>query len=455
MIEHHLKKGYTIKLAGKARPEIAETKMPKLFALQPNKFPGVKPKLDIDVGDEVKIGTVLFHDKKQPDVKFVSPASGIVKEINRGERRTLLEIVVERDGKDEAIDFGAKTREEIQNLKAEEIKKMLLDGGVWPYLRQRPFAKIADPNVRPRDIFISAMDSAPLAPEQKILLKGTEEYLQMGIDILNKLTDGNVYLAVDGNDAELYPMYDNLYGVEKHSFFGKHPVGNFSVHIHHIAPIKVGDVVWTVNAIDLVEIGKFLLSGKFPTERIIAVAGSSVKEENRKYYKTWLGANIQSLITEGDLNDVDVRYISSNVLTGRKIPENGYISFKHRSITVIPEGRDRELFGWLTPGLKQESFSRTFLSKYFPSKEYIKDTMIHGGKRAFIQTGDYEKMLPMDILPAHLVKSIIAEDIEEMLALGLLEVDAEDFALCSYICPSKIDFGEYILKGLQMLEKEG
>jgi Na+-transporting NADH:ubiquinone oxidoreductase subunit A len=455
MIEHHLKKGYTIKLAGKARPEIAETKMPKLFALQPNKFPGIKPKLDIDVGDEVKIGTVLFHDKKQPDVKFVSPACGKIKEINRGERRTLLEIVIERDGKDESIDFGAKTKEEIQNLKVEEIKKMLLDGGVWPYLRQRPFAKIANPNEKPRDIFISAMDSAPLAPEQKILLKGTEEYLQMGIDILNKLTDGNVYLSVDGNDTELYPMYDNLYGVEKHSFFGKHPIGNLSVHIHHIAPINVGDVVWTVNAVDLVEIGKFLLSGKFPTERIIAVCGSSVKEESRKYYKTWLGANIQSLITEGDLNEVDVRYISSNVLTGRKIPENGYISFKHRSITVIPEGRDREFFGWLTPGLKQESFSRTFLSNYIPSKEYIKDTMVHGGKRAFIQTGDYEKMLPMDILPAHLVKSIIAEDIEEMLALGLLEVDAEDFALCSYICPSKIDFGEYILKGLQMLEKEG
>jgi Na+-transporting NADH:ubiquinone oxidoreductase subunit A len=455
MIDHHLKKGYTIKLAGKARPEIAETKKPKLFALQPNKFPGVKPKLDVDIGEEVQIGTTLFHDKNQPNVKFVSPACGKIIEINRGERRTLLEIVIERDGKEESIDFGAKTKEEIQDLNVDEIKKLLLAGGVWPYIRQRPFAKIANPEVKPRDIFISAMDSAPLAPEQKILLKDTEEYLQMGIDILNKFTDGNIYLSVNGDDEELYPMFNNLYGVERHRFFGKHPVGNISVHIHHIAPIKVGDIVWTVNAVDLVEIGKFLLSGTFPTERIIAVAGSSVKEESRKYYKTWLGANIQSLITEGDLNEVDVRYISSNVLTGRKIPENAYISFKHRMITVIPEGRDREFFGWLSPGLKQESFSRTFLSKFFPSKEYIKDTRIHGGKRAFIQTGDYEKMLPMDILPTHLVKSIIAEDIEEMIALGLLEVDAEDFALCTYICPSKIDFGEYILKGLNILEKEG
>lgn len=455
MIEHHLKKGYTIKLAGKARPEIAETEKPKLFALQPNKFPGVKPKLDIDVGDEVKIGTILFHDKQQSDVKFVSPACGKIKEINRGERRTLLEIVIDRDGKEEAVEFGTKSKEDIQGMNVDDIKKLLLAGGVWPYLRQRPFAKIADPAVRPRDIFISAMDTAPLAPEQSILLKDTEEYLQAGIEVLNKFTDGSVYLAVDGNDRELYPMFDNLYGVEKHSFFGKHPIGNLSVHIHHIAPINVGEIVWTVNAVDLVEIGKFLLSGKFPTERIISVAGSSVKEESRKYYKTWLGANIQSLITEDDLNEVDVRYISSNVLTGRKIPENGYISFKHRMITVIPEGRERDFFGWLTPGLKHESFSRTFLSKFIPSKEYVKDTKIHGGKRAFIQTGDYEKMIPMDILPSHLVKSIMAEDIEEMIALGLLEVDAEDFALCTYICPSKIDFGDHILKGLSLLEKEG
>ncbi len=455
MTEHKLKKGYTIKLAGKARPEIVETQKPKLFALQPNKFPGPKPKLDIDIGAEVKIGTPLFHDKQQPKVKFVAPVSGKVTQINRGERRTLLEIVIESDGKDDAIEFGAKTKEEIKNLNAEEIKKLLLDGGVWPYIRQRPFGKIANAEAKPRDIFISAMNSTPLAPEQKILLEGFGEYLQAGIDVLNKFTQGKVYLAVDGNDTELFPMYDNLNGVEKHKFFGKHPVGNTSVHIHHIAPIKPGEIVWTITGVDLIDIGKFMLDGKFPTERIIAVTGSSVKEESRKYYKTWLGANIESLITENDLNESDVRVISSNVLIGRKIPLNGFVSFRHRSITVIPEGRQRELFGWLNPGLKDESFSRTFLSKFIPSKEYVKDTRTNGGKRAFIQTGDYEKVLPMDILPAHLVKSIMAEDIEEMIALGLLEVDVEDFALCTYICPSKIDFGIYIQNGLDILEREG
>lgn len=455
MIEHRLKKGYSIKLAGKARPEVVETKKPKLIALQPNKFPGAKPKLDVDVGADVKIGTTLFHDKLLEGVKYVAPASGKVTQINRGQRRTLLEIVIESDDKDDAVDFGAKSLEQIKSMSVDDIKKQLLDGGVWPYIRQRPFTKIANPKENPRDIFIVAMDSAPLAPEQKILLDGTQDYLQAGIDVLKKFTEGTVYFSFDGNDTELFPMYENLTGVEKHKFYGKHPVGNVSVHIHHISPINTGDIVWTINAVDLVEIGKFLLNGKFPSEKIIAVAGPSVKEESRKYYKTWLGANIQSLITENDLIDEDVRFISNNVLSGRRIPPNGYVSFKHRLITVIPEGRERELFGWLTPGLKHESFSRTFLSKLFPSKEYILDTRIHGGHRAFIQTGDYEKVLPMDILPMHLVKSIMAEDVEEMIALGLLEVDAEDFALCTYICPSKIDFGEHIQRGLEILENEG
>jgi len=455
MIEHHLKKGYTIKLAGKAKPEIVETKKPKLFALQPNKFPGAKPKLDVAIGDKVKIGTSVFHDKNLPGVNYVAPESGKVVEINRGERRTLLEIVIESDGKNEAVEFGAKTIEEIKKMEFDVLKKQLMEGGVWPYIRQRPFTKIANPEDKPRDIFINAMDTTPLAPEHTILLKNREKCLQAGIYALSKFTDGKLYLSVDGNDSELMPMYEELEGVEKHKFFGKHPAGNVSVHIHHIAPIKVGDLVWTISAIDLAEIGKFLLSGSFPTERIIAVAGSCVKEESRKYYKTWMGANLESLISEEDIYDSEVRVISSNVLTGRKIPLNGYVSFRHRMITVIPENRKRDLFGWIWPGFKEESFSRTFLSKLFPSKEYVKDTRLNGGHRAFIKTGDYEKVMPMDILPMHLVKSILAEDIEEMIALGLLEVDAEDFALCTYICPSKIDFGVHIQNGLDILEKEG
>jgi len=243
--------------------------------------------------------------------------------------------------------------------------------------------------------------------------------------------------------------------VETHSFTGPHPAGNISVHIYHIKPTKVGDTVWYIYAPDVAVVGQLFMEGKYPLERIVAVAGSSVNEDARKYYHTWVGASVQSLITEGQLQDEDVRYITGNVMQGRIIKAGGYLGFYSRLLTVIPENRNRDLFGWLTPGLNDESHSRLFLSKLIPKKKFTKDTRLHGGHRAFIQTGEYENMVPMDIYPMHLVKSIMAEEIEDMIGLGLLEVDEEDFALCSYICPSKIDFGTYIRKGLDILEREG
>jgi len=455
MIEHKLKKGYNIRLAGVTDKTLVEAQIPKQFALQPNEFRGLKPKLQINVDSQVKIGSVLFIDKQKPDVKFLSPASGKIVQINRGERRVIEEVVIESDGKDDFEKLDNWSKDEINNLSREKIIKHILDGGLWPYILQRPFSLIADPMDTPRDIFICAMDTAPLAADYNISLEGEEKYFEAGISILSKLTEGKIYLSVSGNGEKYPPGFENINGAEKHSFAGPHPVGNVSVHIHHIAPIRMGDIIWYVYVPDVVLIGKLFIEGRYPVERIIAVAGSSVKEDARKYYKTRLGVPVQSLIKEGDLEQEDVRYISGNVLSGRKITESGYIGFYDRLLTVIPEGRNRELFGWITPGLNQESFSRLFLSKVIPRKEYIKDTRIHGGKRAFIQTGEYEKVVPMDILPSHLVKSIMAEEIEDMIGLGLLEVDEDDFALCTYLCPSKIDFGFYIRQGLDLLEKEG
>ncbi|TFH01781.1 MAG: Na(+)-translocating NADH-quinone reductase subunit A [Calditrichales bacterium] len=456
MSEHKLKQGYEIKLSGKTEKVVVDAGKPKLFALQPPDFPGLNPKLDVDEGTEVKIGSSLFHDKQNPDVKFVSPASGKVKQINRGERRKVMEVIVEADGKNDAIDFGKVSLDALSKMNADEIRKKMQDAGMWPMLRQRPYSKIANGNAIPRDIFINAMNTAPLAADPEFLLEGEEANFQAGIDVLRKLTEGKVYLSVNGAVKSHVPAIANASGVEVHAFTGLHPAGNTSVHIHHISPIKVGDIVWYVNAVDVALIGKFFLEGTFPVERIVAVAGSSVKAEKRKYYRTQLGASFSSLIhDDNDLDDVLVRYIAGNVLKGRKLNEDGYLGFYERTLTVIPESNEREFLGWLTPGLKHESFSRTFLSKFFPRKEYIKDTRVHGGSRAFIQTGDYERVLPMDILPVHLVKSIMAEEIEDMLALGLLEVDEEDFALCTYICPSKIDFGLHIRQGLDMLENEG
>ena len=455
MITHKLKKGYTIKLAGAPEKILIDAEKPLLFASQPFDFLGLKPRLEVEVGSEVKIGSPLYNNKERPEIKFVSPASGKVIQINRGERRKIAEVVIESDGTDSAIDFGGETLENLENLGPDRIKKKLLDAGMWPLIRQRPFSKIANPQVTPRDIFITGMDTAPLVADPEFILQGEEENFNAGLKIIKQLTAGKIYLSLNGALKTHLPFLVNPDGVEVHEFYGKHPVGNLSVHIHHIAPINAGDNVWYLNAVDVPLIGKLFRSGKYPRERIVAVSGSSVKPEARKYYRTWVGTNVQTMVNEGTLEDEHVRIITGSVLRGRKIPENGFLGFYNRTLTIIPEGKEREFFGWLTPGIDQESFSRTFLSRFFPRKEYIKDTRIHGGKRAFIQTGDYEKMLPMDIYPAYLVKSIMAGEIEDMLSLGLLEVDDEDFALCTYICPSKIDFGIHIRQGLDILEREG
>ena len=455
MIKHKLKKGYEIKLAGKTEKVVVDAELSKLYASQPPDYIGLKPRLEVEEGNAVKIGTPLYYDKLKPEIKFVSPASGKVVLINRGDRRAILEVVVESDGQDATIDFGKYRIEELEKLGSDDLKKQLLESGLWPVIRQRPFSKIADPETTPRDIFICAMDTAPLAADPEFLLENEDDNFQAGIKVLKTLTEGKLYLTVDGSKDAHVSAIEKAQDVEVHSFKGKHPAGNVSVHIHHIAPIAVGDIVWYIYAADVALIGKLFLTGVYPVERIVAVSGSSVKAEARKYYKTRVGTNVQSLANEGDLVDEHERYISGNVMSGRKLTENGYLGFYDRTLTIIPDSRKRVLFGWLTPGLKDESFSRLFLSNLIPSKEYIKDTRIHGGKRAFIQTGEYEKVLPMDILPMHLVKSIMAEEIEDMLALGLLEVDEEDFALCSYICPSKIHFGTYIRQGLDVLEKEG
>jgi len=455
MIKHKLTKGYDVKLAGKTDKFRSPAERSQFYALQPPDFPGIKPKLEVEVGTIVKIGTPLFIDKQNADIKFVAPASGVVSGITRGERRSIQEIIIKTDDRDEYEEFTSYDAKKIENATREELIKEMLSGGIWPYIRQRPFSRIADATAQPRDIFIVGMDTAPLAPDYKMLLDGQEDYFALGLKILARLTEGKLFLSVDGSAEERPKAFENLEGVEVHTFAGPHPVGNPSVFMHHVKPINVGEIVWYIYAAHVALIGKFFQYGKFPIERLIAVAGSSIREGIRKYYDVRLGLPIQALVNEGALSDENVRYISGNVFSGRKLYENGFMGFYDNLLTVIPESTQRDFFGWLTPGLKDESFSRTFLSRFFRSDEYVKDTRMHGGKRAFIQTGDYEKLMPMDILPSHLVKAIMAEEIEDMIGLGLLEVDEEDFALCSYICPSKIDFGDYIRQGLEILEKEG
>ncbi|MEJ2055117.1 MAG: Na(+)-translocating NADH-quinone reductase subunit A [Calditrichaceae bacterium] len=451
-----LRRGYDIKLAGAADKTVTKLDDPNRVAVLPNEFRGLKARLNVKVGDSVKIGTPLFEDKSMPDIKVVSPVSGKVLEINRGERRALVEVVIENNHKNEKEIIDDFKKGESKKLDADKIKHSLLKGGMWPHIIQRPFSRIANPEHAPRDIFISGMDTAQLAADPNFIMEGMEEYFQTGLDMLSKLTSGKVHLSLSlkkDNNAE---ALKNAAGVEKHYFSGPHPAGNIGIQIHHINHIKRGEIVWTIKPYAVALIGKFFTEGCFQSERIVAVAGSSLK--TRKYFKTIAGTPVSALIPESEVIDDEVRYISGNILSGRKITAAGYVSYYDNLISVIPEGsRKRKLLGYFRPGFKTPSYSNTYLSKFLgmARKDYVLDTQIHGGKRAFVATGDYERVLPMDIYPVYLAKSILADDIEEMEGLGILELDEEDVALCSYICLSKTNFGQLLRTGLNFIEKEG
>jgi Na+-transporting NADH:ubiquinone oxidoreductase subunit A len=452
MAEFNLKKGFDIRVAGNADLNLVDLDVPKKVALQPVEFRGTKGKLEVEEGSIVKKGTALFHSKENPDIKFVAPISGKVTEINRGERRVLMEIVVENDNKDAAEAFSKITPADASSAKKEDIIKAMLKNGLWVMMRQRPFSKIANPADEPRDIFISAMDTAPLAADVNFIMQGLEEEFQHGINLLAKLTSGKVYLSTDGKAKD--DFFAKITGVEKNTFKGPHPAGNVGVHIHHIKPIKSREIIWYVKPYDVAMIGKSFIEGAYCNEKIVAIAGQALND--RHYVKAVSGAPVEFLVKEGNVNHPEVRYISGDVLSGRKILRSGYLGFYDNLISVIPEGsKERKLMGWYLPGLKKRSHSKSYLSSWLGRKEFDVDTLINGGERAFIISGDYERVLPMDIYPVYLMKSILADDIEEMEGLGIMELSEEDVALCSYIDPSKNDFGRILRSGLDLIEKEG
>jgi Na+-transporting NADH:ubiquinone oxidoreductase subunit A len=442
-----LRKGLSIKLAGKAEkiliPEVAVTRYGVRFA----DFPGLVARLEVQEGDKVMAGSVLFHDKNLPDVKYVSPVSGVVREIIRGEKRVLVEVVIDQQGA-ERMDFG--TADPLA-LTREDVTDRLLKSGIWPVLRQRPYHIVARPGAVPRDIFISAFDTSPLAPDLDFVMANTHGgHLQTGINALTRLTDGKVHISQEAEGSRVAEM-KNLKNVQFHSFTGPHPAGNVGIQIHHIAPVSKGEVVWTLDLQDVVAIGRLFDTGFHDRERIIALAGQGV--QNRKYHRIRPGASVSGIL-KGNLKEGNFRVISGNVLTGNKISQDGYFGFYDNLVTVIPEGDYSEFFGWAAPGLKKFSYWRTFLSKLIPGRDYEMDTNLHGGHRAFVVSGHYENVLPMDIYPVHLLKAIMAGDVELMENLGIYEVAEEDFALCEFIDPSKTEIQEIIRSGINLMIKE-
>jgi len=442
-----IKKGVSIKLTGSADRVYANIPASEYYVVKPSDFIGLTPKLTVKVGDKVQAGTSLFFDKENPSVIITSPVSGEISEIRRGNKRKILCLVVKADAE---ITYKEFTKAEAKEVSREQIIEQMLAAGVWPFVRQRPFAVIANPANMPKAVFISAFDSAPLACDSDFVLHGMEKEFQAGLDIVSKLTEGTTHLNLDGN-SNSSSVFTSAKGVQINNVSGPHPAGNVGVQIHHIDPINKGEVVWYMYPQDVIAIGRLFSQGKYDATRLVALAGSQV--EKPRYYRSMQGASI-STMTNGNIKEGENRFISGNVLTGNHIAADGNLGFYHNEISVIPEGKEQDFLGWLLPGFSKFSLSRTFFSWINPKKEYAISANMNGEERAYVVTGQYENVLPMDVYPQHLIKAIMIGDIELMENLGIYEVAEEDFALCEFACTSKIPVQEILREGLDLVRKE-
>ncbi len=441
-----ISKGLDINLKGAPEATITSVQPAKYYALMPADFTRVTPKVVVAPEDVVKAGDALFVDKNAPELRFVSPVSGKVVAVNRGERRRVLSVVVESDGKFESIEYKAK---DVFSLSAEEVKSNLLAAGLFAFIRQRPYDVIASPADTPRAIFVSAFDSKPLAVDFEVALKGNEEDFQVGLDALSRIAP--LFLNVGAKQTAT--ALNVAKNVTTTVFKGPHPAGNVGVQINKIAPVNKGEVVWTIGAEEVIFIGRFFNRGKIDFTRTVALAGSEVK--NPSYCKVVLGAQITNLI-DGRLDTTnELRIIDGNVLTGKKTTADGYLGAFSTEVTVIPEimGGD-EMFGWIAPRFGMFSTSRSYFSWLFPKRKYTIDARIKGGERHMIMSNEYDKVFPMDIYPEYLIKAIITGNIDKMEELGIYEVAPEDFALCEFVDSSKLELQRIVREGLDKLRAE-
>mgnify|MGYP003520449396 FL=1 len=443
-----IKKGIDIHLVGEAKKEVKDY-MPQLFAIKPHDFIGVVPKMHVAEGDDVKVGTVLFHDKNNESVFFTSPASGKVKTIVRGEKRVILQVVIESDGKFETIDFG---KADPSKLSRNEIVEKLVQSGTWTMLRQRPYSTIAKTQDEPKCIAVSMFDTAPLAPDNNFIVKDQMAAIKAGVEALAKLTNGMVYLNVNSSETQqaLASLNFSAKNVTITEFQGPHPAGNVSTQLNVLSPINKGETVWYTYAQNLIAIGNLFLNGVYDSSRVVAFTGSEVKEP--MYYRTRIGADMSGLYA--NIATENVRIISGNVLTGKKINGENFLGYYDSQVTVIPEGDHYQLFGWLAPNFKKFTSTNTMGASLCKKSKKVLDTNLNGGIRPLIMTGNFEKVFPFDIYPMQLIKACIIKDIDQMEELGIYEIDAEDFALCEVIDPSKTAIQQIVRESLEMLRKE-
>jgi Na+-transporting NADH:ubiquinone oxidoreductase subunit A len=442
-----IKKGLTINLKGEAEKVLSSAPRSRTFAIRPSDFHLITPKMVVKEGGKVQAGDIIFYSKSNEAVKFVSPVSGTLTKIERGAKRVITDIIIEADPQDTFKDFGILSPDAAS---AEAIKARLLEAGCWPFIMQRPYAVIADTEQEPRDVFVSAYSTAPLTNDVDFSLKGKEKELQAAVTALSKLTPGQVHVGV-GKSGD--SPFKGLKDIALHNVSGPHPAGNVGTQINKLGPVNKGEIVWTIAPQDLVIIGELLLTGKFNAERTIALSGSEVKTP--KYYKTRIGSEAATFLYDSGLKDENVRVISGDVLTGKKISPKGHLGYYSNTVTVIPEGDDYELFGWNKPVFNKISTSRALTFSWLtPNKKYDLDTNTNGEHRAFVVTGNYEEVFPLDIYPMQILKACMVQDLDEMEALGMYEVAPEDFSLTEFVCVSKQPHQQIIRNGLDLMYKE-
>ncbi|MEM1270352.1 MAG: Na(+)-translocating NADH-quinone reductase subunit A [Bacteroidota bacterium] len=444
-----LRRGFDLKLIGAAEPALRDTASPRLFALKPTDLHGLMPipKLMVQEGDEIKAGDPLYFDKPAPEVMYASPVSGEVVEIRRAAKRAISAVVILADAEMRFREFGPMNP---ATASRDAIVARLLESGAWPLIRQRPFNVVPDIDAVPRDIFVSCFGTGPLAPDYGLVLDGQEADFEAGLAVLRQLTTGDVHLGIEPKSDD---WLRELKGVRIHSFSGPHPAGNVGVQIHHVAPINKGETVWTVKPQDVLVIGRLFSKGVFDTERLVAITGSEIQETG--YVRTRLGAQIKPFVEDNvDTSEGRLRYISGDVLTGTTIDSDGFLSLFDDQLTVIPEGDDPEFLGWLLPSYPRPSTHR-LMPSFFSRKPFKVNTNMHGEPRPLVVSGEYEDVVPMDLLPMQLIKSIVYNDFEQMEGLGIYEVVEEDLALCEFACTSKTPVQQILREGLDMVRLDG
>ena len=444
-----IKKGLNLPLKGDPDQIISDGRDVEKVALIGYDYPGMKPTIKVAIGDKVKTGQLLFTDKKMESINYTSPGTGTVISINRGIKRVFESIVIKLEGNGE-VTFKSYAPEKLDTLKSDEVRSLLIESGHWTSLRERPYGKVADPNVVPSSIFINAMDTNPLAPSIEKIIEGKEQDLNNGIKILSKLTEGKLYFCKSPSDNL---KIDNIPSLSVQEFSGPHPSGLSGTHIHFIDPVHSKKKVWHIGIQDVIATGKLFTTGKLFLERIVALSGPSILKP--RLIKTRTGASINDLMN-GELKEGDNRVISGSVFDGRTASDDtGYLGKFHQQITALREGRDRKFFGWLGLGFKEYSVKNILVSSLFRKKKFDLTTSLEGGKRAIIPVENYDKVMPLDIIPTYLLRALAVDDVEEAEKLGCLELIEEDLALCTFVCAAKNDYGTYLRRNLTLIEKEG